>query len=49
VTDTEVQALEAWLGRQLDALFEDPHSSQNDIAPPDEAMKPLMRKREDAQ
>jgi hypothetical protein len=48
VTDTEVQALEAWLGRQLDALFEDPHSSQNDIAPPDEAMKPLMRKREDA-
>jgi hypothetical protein len=28
VTDTEVQALETWLGKQLDALFESPHSSQ---------------------
>jgi anti-sigma factor RsiW len=48
VTDTEVQVLETWLGRQLDALFEDPHSSQNDIAVPDETMNSLMRKREDA-
>ena len=45
VTDTEVQALETWLGKQLDALFERPHSSQNDIAVPNEAMNPLMRKR----
>jgi hypothetical protein len=45
VTDTEVQALEAWLGRQLDALFEGTHSSRNDIAVPDEAKGPLMRKR----
>jgi hypothetical protein len=44
VTDTEVQVLETWLGKQLDALFEDPHSSQNDIAVPDEAMNLLMRK-----
>jgi hypothetical protein len=48
VTDTEVQVLETWLGRQLNALFEDPHSSQNDIAVPDETMNPLMRKRDDA-
>lgn len=45
VTNTEVQVLETWLGRQLDALFEGPHSSQNDIAVPDEAMDPRMRKR----
>ena len=45
VTDTEVHVLETWLGRQLDALFEGPHSSPNDIAVPDEAMNPLMRKR----
>jgi anti-sigma factor RsiW len=45
VTDTEVQVLETWLGRQLDALFEGPRSSQNDIAVPDEVMNPLMRKR----
>jgi hypothetical protein len=45
VTDDEVQVLETWLGRQLDALFEGPRSSRNDIAVPDEAMKPPMRKR----
>jgi len=45
VTDTEVQVLETWLSKQLDALFEGPRSSQNDIAVPDEAMDPLMRKR----
>ena len=45
VTDTEVQVLETWFGRQLDALFEGPHSSQNDNAVPDDAMNPLMRKR----
>jgi hypothetical protein len=44
VTDTEVQVLETWLGKQLDALFERTHSSQNDIAIPDEAMNPPMRK-----
>ncbi len=36
VTDTEVQVLETWLGRRLDALLADPHSSQNDIPEPDE-------------
>jgi anti-sigma factor RsiW len=45
VTDAEVQTLETWLGRQLDALFEAPHSSQNDIAAPDEVMDPRTRKR----
>lgn len=45
VTDTEVQVLETWLGKQLDALFEGPHSSQNDIAVPDAAMNPQMRRR----
>jgi hypothetical protein len=29
----------------IDALFEAPRSSQNDIVVPDEAMDPLMRKR----
>ncbi len=45
VTDTEVQVLETWLGKQLDALFEGTHSSRNDIAVPDEVMNPLIRKR----
>jgi hypothetical protein len=45
VSDAEVQVLETWLGRQLDALFEAPHSSQNDIAAPDEVMDPRTRKR----
>ena len=45
VTDTEVQVLETWLSRKLDALFEGPRSSQNDIAVPDEVMNALMRKR----
>ena len=45
VTDTEVQVLETWLGKQLDALFGGAHSSQNDIAAPDEAINPKMRKR----
>lgn len=45
VSDAEVQVLETWLGKQLDALFEGTHSSRNDIAIPDEAMNPSMRKR----
>jgi hypothetical protein len=45
VTDTEVQMLETWLGRQLDARFEGTHSSRNDIAVSDETMKPPIRKR----
>lgn len=45
VTDAEAQVLETWLGKQLDALFEGTHSSRNDIAIPDEAMNPSMRKR----
>jgi hypothetical protein len=45
VTDTEVQVLETWLGRQVDTLFEGTHSSRNDIAVSDEAMKSPMRKR----
>lgn len=45
VTEREVQVLETWLGKQLDALFETPRSSQNHIAVPDEAKDPLMRKR----
>ena len=45
VSDAEVQVLETWLGKQLDALFEGTHSSRNDIAIPDEAMNPLIRKR----
>ncbi len=45
VTDTEIQVLETWLGKQLDALFEEPHSSQNDIALSDQLMDPRMRKR----
>ena len=45
MTDTEVQVLETWLSRKLDALFEGPRSSQNDIAVPDEVMNALMRKR----
>ena len=45
VTDTEVQVLETWLSKQLDALFEGPRSSPNDVAVPHEAMDPRMRKR----
>lgn len=45
VSDAEVQVLETWLGKQLDALFEGTRSSRNDIAIPDEAMNPLIRKR----
>ena len=45
VTDTEVQVLETWLGKQLDALFGGAHSPRNGTAVPDEAMNPLMRKR----
>jgi len=45
VSDAEVQVLETWLGKQLDALFEGTHSSRNDIAIPDEAVNPSMRKR----
>jgi hypothetical protein len=43
VTDAEVKVLETWLGRQLDALFEDPHSSQNDTAVPDETAPVALR------
>lgn len=45
VTDTEVQALETWLGKQLDALFGAAHSPRNGTAVPDEVMNPLIRKR----
>ncbi len=45
VTDAEVQVLETWLGKQLDALFEDPRPSQNDIVMPNEVTGPLLRKR----
>ncbi|MCA3581736.1 MAG: hypothetical protein IOC66_39310 [Burkholderia sp.] len=34
VTDAEVQALETYLGKQLDALFEGTHPSQNDTVEP---------------
>lgn len=44
VTDVEIQVLETWLGRQLDALFESPHSPQKDIAAPDKAINPSIRK-----
>lgn len=45
VTDTEVQVLETWLGKQLDALFGGAHSPRSGAAVPDEAMNPLRRKR----
>jgi hypothetical protein len=45
VSDAEVQVLETWLGKQLDALFEGPQSSRNDIAVSDEGMSPSIRKR----
>lgn len=45
VTDAEVQVLETWLGRQLDALFEGAHPSRNGTVEPAEAMNPPMRKR----
>lgn len=45
VSDAEVQVLETWLGKQLDALFEGTYSSRNDIAMPDEAMNSPTRKR----
>lgn len=45
VSDAEVQVLEIWLGKQLNALFEGTHSSRNDIAIPDEAMNSQTRKR----
>jgi conjugative relaxase-like TrwC/TraI family protein len=38
VTDTDVQVLETYLGKQLDALFGGPHSPRNGTAVPDEAM-----------
>ncbi|MCB1394378.1 hypothetical protein [Nitrobacter sp.] len=44
VTDAEVQVLETYLGRQLDALFGSAHSSQNDTVEPAEVMNPPMRK-----
>lgn len=45
VSDAEVQVLETWLGKQLDALFEGPRSSRNDIVVSDEGMNLLIRKR----
>jgi len=45
VTDTEVQMLETWLGKQLDALFGAAQSPRNGNAVPGEAMNPLLRKR----
>jgi len=45
VTDAEVQVLETWLGKQLDALFEGTYSSRDDIANSDEAMNSPTRKR----
>lgn len=46
VTDAEVQALETYLGKQLDALFGYARPSRNDgRAEPGEAMNPPMRKR----
>jgi hypothetical protein len=45
VTDTEVQVLETWLGKQLDALFGGAHSPRNGTTVPDEAMNALIRKR----
>jgi hypothetical protein len=45
VTEVEVQVLETWLGKQLDALFQKHHSSQNDIAVTDEAVDPAMQRR----
>jgi hypothetical protein len=44
-SDAEVQVLETWLGRQLDALFGGAHSPRSGTAVPDEAMNPLIRKR----
>lgn len=45
VSDAEVRVLETWLGKQLDALFQRPRSSQNDIVVTDEAVDPLMQRR----
>jgi hypothetical protein len=44
VTDAEVQVLETYLGRQLDALFEGAHPSQNDRVDPNEAVNLPVRK-----
>ena len=45
VTDIEIQVLETWLGRQLDALFGGAYPPRNGNAVPDEAMNPPIRKR----
>lgn len=46
ITDTEIQVLETWLGRQLDALFGDAHPPRNGTGRvPDEAIDPPLRKR----
>ncbi|MBR2119587.1 MAG: hypothetical protein V4458_07750 [Pseudomonadota bacterium] len=44
VSDAEVQVLETWLGRQLDALFGGADLPRNGAAAPDEAMKIPKRK-----
>lgn len=45
VTDAEIQVLETYLGRQLDALFGNARPSRNDMVEPGEATNPPMRKR----
>jgi len=45
VTDAEIQVLETYLGRQLDALFGDVRPSRNGMVEPGEAMSPSIRKR----
>jgi hypothetical protein len=45
VSDAEVQVLETWLGKQLDAPFQRPYSSQNDSVVTDEAVDPVMQRR----
>ena len=45
VSDAEIQVLETWLGKQLDALFGGARSPRSGTAVPDEPMNPLIRKR----
>lgn len=45
VSDAEIQVLETWLGKQLDALFGCARSPRSVTAVPDEPMNPLIRKR----
>ena len=45
VSDAEVQVLETWLGKQLDALFGGTHSPRSGAAVSDEGTHPPIRKR----